>query len=345
MNINIDRIVNRLINIDQKPEQFKEVLHNNWLKENEIKNEFQFFLKNEDKIYGLVKEMESENKKGGITKDELDKAYKLTKETLKNIDLNNSLSLNEVNTLENLKESLKEINQKIDLNNYKVKVSDLKVLVPMNIEYLKSTMDNKTLAQVDFLSQNTDTVKVFAELITENRNAKTKEKDKPKELKEVEKLLKDNGVKIDCEKNKSITCEIIGKNIFYSNQNGDFEFSSNKNVQFDKLSVDQKEKYSIEAKAVKEIFEKEMNGTISKEEAQAIFKNYYLRYLENYNPKILKEIKESKGDLGDMILVYNKFKEQFIDTLNHTDRQSLDKYIKENSPLEEKEDKQASMSR
>ena len=344
MNINIDRIVNRLINIDQKPEQFKEVLHNNWLKENEIKNEFQLFLKNEDKIYGLVKEMESENKKGGITKDELDKAYKLTKETLKNIDLNNSLSLNEVNTLENLKESLKEINQKIDLNNYKVKVSDLKVLVPMNIEYLKSTMDNKTLAQVDFLSQNTDTVKVFAELITENRNAKTKEKDKPKELKEVEKLLKDNGVKIDCEKNKSITCEIIGKNIFYSNQNGDFEFSSNKNVQFDKLSVDQKEKYSIEAKAVSQIFEKEVNGTISKEEVQWIFKNYYSKYLENYNPKILEK---SKGDLGDMTLVYNKFKEQFIDTLNPKDRESLVKYIKENSPLEiEKEDKQAtSMSR
>ncbi len=343
MNINIDRIVNRLINIDQKPEQFKEVLHSNWLKENEIKNEIQFFLKDEDEIYEAVKKMESENKKGGITKEEVDKAYKLTKETLKNIDLNNSLSLNEVNTLENLKKSLKEINRNIDLNNYDVK--DLKVLVPMNIEYLKSTMDNKTLAQVDFLSQNTDTVKVFAELITENRNAKTKEKDKPKELKEVEKLLKDNGVKIDCEENKSITCEIIGKNIFYSNQNGDFEFSSNKNVQFDKLSVDQKEKYLVEAKAVREIFEKEMNGTISKEEAQAIFKNYYLRYLENYNPKILKEIKESKGDLGDMILVYNKFKEQFIDTLNHTDRQSLDKYIKENSPLEEKEDKQASMSR
>lgn len=337
MNINIDRIVNRLINIDQKPERFKEVLHNNWLKENEIKNEFQLFLKNEDKIYGLVKEMESENKKGGITKDELDKAYKLTKETLKNIDLNNSLSLNEVNTLENLKKSLKEINRNIDLNNYDVK--DLKVLVPMNIEYLKSTMDNKTLAQVDFLSQNTDTVKVFAELITENRNAKTREKDKPKELKEVEKLLKDNGVKIDCEENKSITCEIIGKNIFYSNQNGEFEFSSNKNVQFDKLSVDQKEKYSIEAKAVSQIFEKEVNGTISKEEVQGTFKNYYSKYLENYNPKILEK---SKGDLGDMTLVYNKFKEQFIDTLNPKDRESLVKYIKENSPLElEKEDKQA----
>ena len=344
MNINIDRIVNRLINIDQKPEQFKEVLHNNWLKENEIKNEFQLFLKNEDKIYGLVKEMESENKKGGITKDEVDKAYKLTKETLKNIDLNNSLSLNEVNTLENLKESLKEINQKIDLNKYEDKVRNLKVLVPMNIEYLKSTMDNKTLAQVDFLSQNTDTVKVFAELITENRNAKTKEKDKPKELKEVEKLLKDNGVRIDCEKNQSITCEIIGKNIFYSNQNGDFEFSSNKNVQFNKLSVDQKEKYLVEAKAVSQMFEKEVNGTISKEEVQETFKNDYSKYLENYNPKVLEK---SKGDLGDMTLVYNKFKEQFIDTLNHTDRQSLVKYIKENSPLEiEKEDKQAtSMSR
>ena len=341
MNINIDRIANRLINIDQKPERFKEVLHNNWLKENEIKNEFQLFLKDEDKIYGLVKEMESENKKGGITKDELDKAYKLTKETLKNIDLNNSLSLNEVNTLENLKKSLKEINRNIDLNNYDVK--DLKVLVPMNIEYLKSSMDNKTLTQIDFLSQNIDTVKVFAELTKENGERKTREKDKPNELKEVEKLLKDNGVKIDCEENKSITCQIIGKNIFYSNQNGDFEFSSNKNVQFDKLSVDQKEKYLVEAKAVSQIFEKEVNGTISKEEAQAIFKNYYLRYLENYNPKVLEK---SKGDLGDMTLVYNKFKEQLIDTLNPIDRKSLVEYIKENSPLElEKEDKAASILR
>ena len=340
MNIDIDRIANRLINIDQKPEQFKEVLHSNWLKENEIKNEFQLFLKNEDKIYEVVKKMESENKKGGITKDEVDKAYKLTKETLKNIDLNNSLSLNEVNTLENLKKSLKEINQNIDLNKYNTK--DLKVLVPMNIEYLKSTMDNKTLAQVDFLSQNIDTIKVFAELITENRNAKTKEKDKPKELKEVEKLLKDNGIKIDFEENKSITCEIMGKNLFYSNQNGDFEFSSNKNVQFNKLSVDQKEKYLVEAKAVSQMFEKEVNGTISKEEIQETFKNYYSKYLENYNPKILEK---SKGDLGDMILVYDKFKEQFIDTLNPIDRKSLVEYIKENSPLElEKEDSKLATS-
>ena len=71
----------------------------------------------------------------------------------------------------------------------------------------------------------------------------------------------------------------------------------------------------------------------------------YLKRKYKKHSKII--IQKSKGDLGDMTVVYNKFKEQFIDTLNHTDRQSLVKYIKENSPLEiEKEDKQAtSMSR
>ena len=68
--------------------------------------------------------------------------------------------------------------------------------------------------------------------------------------------------------------------------------------------------------------------------------------MKGYDIELLKEIKESKGDLGDMILVYNKFKEQFIDTLNPIDRKSLVEYIKENSPLElEKEDKAASILR
>ena len=97
MNNKIEKMVDRLINVDQKDNILAQNLHKNFLVEHNLKENFKIMLNNEEKLL-------DKNKFGPAFKIVLEEIKTQTKE----MDLNN-LSYDNVNQLEELEEKCNNI--------------------------------------------------------------------------------------------------------------------------------------------------------------------------------------------------------------------------------------------
>ena len=294
-NNKIEKMVDRLINIDQKDSILAQNLHKNFLVEHNLKENFKIMLGNEQKLL-------EHNKFGS--------AFQIVLEEIKTqtqgMDLNN-LSFDNINQLQELE---KKCNDILKLS----KAPKLEeVAKPLKEPFLtKTDINNRLNIDMGFkevMGCLKDSKEVFNTL---SKN-------------ELNNSFKACGLNLKATSVENKTHIQYGKeNLYIGIENNDFNFSANKNICYEKLSSEQKEKYIMEAKLIKSILRDEINNgaPLSQEEITKRVNDSYKSYLNNYN----KDINVVFNDQVANSLV-DKLKDQLLDTLSPDLKEQLKEHL------------------
>lgn len=319
MNEDLRSTTKQMLDVNQKPEDFKIILHNQWLKEQNLKEDFKNFINNEKDI------MDKVVKDSPKSKESLEEVYNSVKERLKGIDVNSpSLSLDEVYKLNTIKNDIEKEYNGFDLSKI---TKDYKEPVLRDIKVNEFRENAKLNQKIEFLKENNETILTFA------KELNNKDDKKVREIKDtVDKLGFE--IKLIDESKNIVSCQIKDHNIFYTNNNptNEFKFMADKNVPFDKLSREDKERYSMEAKMTNNLLKQQLEGDISKEGVVSRINQYFYDYAKNYNPKLIKGTTRDTFEFAKGDERYDKNVQIMIDTLEDPfEREKLSNYIKENN--------------
>lgn len=318
MNEDLRNTTKQMLDVNQKPEDFKIVLHNQWLKEQNLKEDFKNFIKNEKDIMDKVVKDSPKSKEG------LEEVYNSVKERLKGIDVNSpSLSLDEVYKLNTIKN---DIEKQYNGFNLSIITKDYKEPVLRDIKVNEFRENAKLNQKIEFLKENNETILTFA------KELNNKDDKKVREIKDtIDKLGFE--IKLIDESKNIVSCQIKDHNIFYTNNNptNEFKFMADKNVPFDKLSREDKERYSMEAKMTNNLLKQQLEGDISKEGVVSRINQYFYDYGKNYNRKLIKDTTRDTFEFAKGDERYDKNVQIMIGTLDPFEREKLSNYIKENN--------------
>ncbi len=297
-NNKIEKMVDRLINVDQKDNILAQNLHKNFLVEHNLKENFKIMLNNEEKLL-------DKNKFGPAFKIVLEEIKTQTKE----MDLNN-LSYDNVNQLEELEEKCNNI---------------LKLSKEKKLEEVVKRLKEPLLTKTD-INNRLNTDMAFQEVIGCLKDSKEVFNTLSKN--ELNESFKACGLNLKAINVEDKTHIQFGKeNLYISFKDDDFNFSANKNISYEKLSIEQKEKYIMEAKLIKNILRDEINNgaPLSQEEITKRVNDSYKSYLNNYN----KDVNVVFNDQVANSLV-DKLKEQLLDTLSPDLKEQLKEHLSQN---------------
>lgn len=298
-NEKITKIVDRLVNVDQKDSVLATNLHENWVKEHNLKEDFQIFLKNEEKLLNNAKF-------GPLFKMVLDEI----KEGTKNIDMIN-LKPEDIEKMNEVKDKCNNYLSKSRLSIEEV-AKPLKepFLTNLNIEDYNRNKNiedmSKYETKLNWMKENSGLLnnKLFIDAFTDKKNPN---------IKALEGALKEVGLELS-KSEDSLLFKLKGENVYIGIKDDVVSFSGNKNVkEFNDLSSEQKEKYIMEAKLIKSILKDEIdNGApLSQEEITKRVNDSYESYFKNYN-------KDMNFEFNDKVAnsLVDKLKEQLLDTLS-----------------------------